>query len=281
MHQVFHRMKRSPMARIRTFTLLAAILATVVVAISGCDAFFNFNAFSSLDKPSVPDPSRYQGASGLANLQADLSSPAVVDALKGSPSTVATILTNLNTDNGNFLATPPSTASGQIAAILYSDLALKATSGDELVNNIVAAVMTTTTGNLQSLLASIIPAAVAADPVKFADMVNGLLAANVAYDSFGRSLAVLPAPSGMNMGDTAQKAAVAWLMYCVDQAVIAVPYPPPADTDQLFLLMNNQPNGIGTLSTTPPNPFSPMSNAGLTAGSLKRIFDAAGAPYPA
>ncbi len=281
MHTVFHRMKRSPMVRIRTFTLLAVVLSTV----AGCDAFFGFNAFSSLDKPAVPDPSRYQGASGLANLQADLSSPAVVDALKSSPSTVATILTNLNTDNGNFLATPPSTASGQIAAILYSDLALKATSGDVLVNNIVAAVMTTTTGNLQSVLSSIIPADVAADPVKFASMVNGLLAANVAYDSLGQSLAVLAAPAGMNMGDTAQKAAVAWLMYCVDQAVVGAGYSPPADTDQLYLLMNNKPNGIGSLSTVPANPFDPtgtgIAGAGLHPPSLKRIFDAAGAPYPA
>lgn len=281
MRAVFHRMQRLPMAKIRTIALMAAIALTA----AGCSAFFDFNAFSSLDKPAVPSPTRYQGAAGLSNLQTDLSSPAIVEALKGSPSTVATILTNLNTDNGNFLGTPPSTSTGQIAAILYSDLSLKSTSGDVLVNNIVAAVMTQTTGNLQSILSSIIPADVAGDATKFAAMVNGLLAANVAYDSLGQSLATLPFPTGMNPGDTAQKAAVAWLMYCVDNAVVGAGYGSPTDIDQLFKLVNNQPNGIGSLSTSPANPFDPtgsgIAGAGLNPPSLKRIFDAANAPYPA
>jgi hypothetical protein len=265
------------MARTRAFALFVA----VVLTLTGCSAFFDFNAFSSLDKAAVPNPSRYQGTSGLANLQADLSSPSVVAALKSSPSTVATILSDLNT---TYLSGPLTTPDQQTAAILYSDLALKSTSGDILVNNIVATVMTQTTAStLQSVLASIVPADVAADPTKFAAMVNGLLAANVAYDKLGQSLATLPKPPGMNMGDTAQKAAVAWLMYCVDQGVIGAGYTSstsPSDVDEMFLLVNNQPNSIGTLSTIPANPFGPMSSAGLNPPSLQRIFDAAGAPYP-
>jgi hypothetical protein len=264
------------MARTRTFALFVA----VVLTLAGCSAFFEFNAFSSLDKAAVPDPSRYQGSGGLANLQADLASPSVVNALKSSPSTVATILANL--DNAYGVTTGPlTTPDQQTAAILYADLALKSTSGDALVNNIVATVMTQTTGNLQSVLSSIVPADVAADPAKFAAMVNGLLAANIAYDKLGQSLASLPAPPGMNMGDTAQKAAVAWLMYCVDVSVVGAGFAPPSDVDEMFKLVNNQANSIGGLSTTPANPFSPMSGAGLTPPSLQRIFDAAGAPYPA
>jgi hypothetical protein len=263
------------MARARAFVLFVAVL----LVLSGCKAFFDFNAFSSLDKASVPNPSRYQGSGGLANLQADLQSHAIVAALSGDPTTVATILGNLNTAYA-VTTGPLTTPDAQAAAILYSDLALQTTSGDVLVNNMVATMMTTPPGNLQSILQSIVPPDVAADINKFTAMVNGLLQANVAYDVLGQSLAGLPAPPGMNMGDTAQKAAVAWLMYKVDLAVIGA-VGAPAAVAQMFALVNNQTNSIAGVTTVPANPLNPIAAAGLTPPSLKRIFDAAGAPYPA
>ncbi|HET6450483.1 MAG TPA: hypothetical protein VFI08_04190, partial [Spirochaetia bacterium] len=144
------------MARTRVLLLLVAVF----VALSGCSAFFEFNAFSSLDKASTPNPSRYQGAGGLGNLQSDLSSPSIVDALKGSPSTVTTILTNLDSEYA-VTSSDPSGAGKQdqqTAAILYAQLALQTSSGDELVNNIADTVTNNPSGNLKSMLASIVPA---------------------------------------------------------------------------------------------------------------------------
>ena len=258
------------MVRTRVFALFAAVL----LVLSGCSAFFDFNAFSSLDKPAVPNPSRYQGVGGLSNLHADLGSPAIVDALKGDPATVAAIEANLIATY-NVTVGPLTTPDQQAAAILYSDLALKSTSGDALVNNIVANVLTTPSGNIQSMLASIVPADVAADPVKFSNMVAGLLAANTAYQVLGAALVPASPPPGMNMGDVAQKAAVAFLMERVVTAV-AVNVSPLDPVTEMFKLVNNQANAISAnLSTSPANPLNPLP------GWLKNIFDAAGAPYPA
>lgn len=51
--------------------------------LAGCSAFFDFNAFKTLDEPPAPSLSDHQGgSSGLAKLAADLGSPAAVDKLK-------------------------------------------------------------------------------------------------------------------------------------------------------------------------------------------------------
>jgi hypothetical protein len=255
------------MARTRTLVLFVAAL----LALSGCQAFFDFNAFSSLDKASVPNPSRYQGAGGLANLQADLGSTSIVNALKGDPATVATILANLNTSYNvtGTLTTPDQ----QTAAILYSDLALQSTSGDVLVNNIVASVLTTTTGNLGTILQSVVPPDVAADINKFTAMVNGLRStAEPAYMSLGYSLPTYGAPPGMNMGDVTQKATVSYLMVEVFNAVTLVD--PGTEIAQMFALVNNQPNNIANVQTSPADPFNPMPPW------LNNIYTVSGAPLP-
>jgi hypothetical protein len=254
------------MARTRAFLLFVAAL----LALSGCSVLFDFNAFSSLDKASVPNPSRYQGAGGLANLQSDLSSPSIVAALQGDPATVAIILGNLNTSYGvtGTLTTPDQ----QTAAILYSNLALQSTFGDVLVNNIVANVLTQAPGNLASILQSVVPPEVAADITKFTAMVNGLLTAEPAYQSLGTSLGTYPPPPGMNMGDVAQKAAVSYLMFEVFNAVSGVD--PGSEIAQMFALVNNQPNNIAAVSTTPANPLNPMP------AWLQNIFTVSGAPVP-
>jgi hypothetical protein len=259
--------RRFPMARTRAFLLITVVL----FSLSTCKALFDFNAFSSLDKASVPDPARYQGVGGLSNLQNDLSSPAVVAALSGDPATVAAILSNLDTTY-HVTTGPLTTPEQQTAAILYAQLALATTSGDVLINNIIASVLTNAPGNLASIMQSIVPADVAADLTKFTAMMNGLLTANAAYQVLGAS--VPPAPPGMNIGDVAQKAAVAYLMERVYAAVVITVGAPNAMTE-MFALLNNQPNSISSITTTPANPLNPLP------GWLKNLFDAAGAQYPA
>jgi len=257
------------MARTRAFALFVA----VVLTLAGCSAFFDFNAFSSLDKAAAPDPSRYQGLSGLVNLQNDLASKSVVKALKGDYALSQQILTNLMNDPSYPLTgSPPWSPAQQTAAILYSSLALQCTSGDQLVNNIIGAVMTSVPTDIKSILRSIIPADVMADQsgTSFLYMVNGLLQAKAMYQKLGASIP--PDPVGMNMGDVAQKAAVALLMDTVDQAVIGAVGAVNA-VPEMWLLVNDQPNSIASVPVS--DPFSPLP------AWLKNIFDAAGAPYPA
>jgi hypothetical protein len=169
---------------------------------------------------------------------------------------------------------PLTTPDQQTAAILYSDLALKSTSGDVLVNNIVSNILTQAPGNLASILQAIVPPDVAADITKFSAMVNGLLAANTAYQVLGATLVPASPPPGMNMGDVAQKASVAYLMERVNAAVVGTVGAGSAMAE-MFALVNNQPNSIASVITTPANPLNPLP------AWLKNIFDAAGAPYPA
>jgi len=257
-------------------TKASVLFVAVLLALSGCSAFFDFNAFSSLDKPAAPDPSRYQGTGGLANLQNDLGSPALVNALKNDPATSQQILVDLEgayTVHLGALDSPDK----KTAAILYADLALASTSGDILTNNVVASVMTSgQTGNIYALIGSIIPADVASDPTKFSNMVLGLLDANVVYLNLGSHLGTPPtAVPGMNMGDVAQKAAVAFLMDAIVSAVEnqALLAEGPAIA-QMFALVNNQANTIRGVSIA-SNPLLPLDIR------LRNIFDAAGAPYPA
>ena len=88
------------------------------------------------------------------------------------------------------------------------------------MNNVVATLMTQPYGNLKSMLSSIIPPDVAGDITKFGNMVTNLNNANAVYILLGNSLP--PAPPGMNMGDVAQKAAVAYLMQTIFTAVTGV-----------------------------------------------------------
>jgi hypothetical protein len=250
-----------------------ALLLFPLFFLAGCSAFFGFNAFKSLDEPPAPKLSDYQGGSdGLAKLARDLGSPAVVDKLKADPTTTQAIETYLYT----YLATPPlDTPDEQSAAILYGDLYLKTTSGDELVNNIVASLVTSTqTGNISSLIASIIPSAVAGNETDFTAMMVGLLKAHIAYQALGAETPPYSVPPGMTMGDIAQKAAVAYLIWAVVDAIEnqTVYTTSQEAIAQMYLLTNNQTNGIASVNVS--DPFNPLD------ASLKNIFDAAGAPYP-
>ena len=253
----------------------ATALLLFPLLLAGCSAFFGFNAFKSLDEPPAPKLSDYQGGgSGLARLASDLGSPAVVDKLKGDAATTRAIEAYLE-KTYDVTSGPLDTPDKQAAAALYGDLYLKTTSGDQLVNNIAASLVTSPqTGNVSSLISSVIPDAVAGNETDFTAMMAGLLQANMAYQALGAETPPYSVPSGMTMGDIAQKAAVAYLMQAVVDAIESqTAYTTPQEAcAQMYLLTNNQTNGIGSVSVS--HPFSPLDP------SLKNIFDAAGAPYP-
>jgi len=252
-----------------------ALLVIPLFLLAGCSAFFGFNAFKSLDEPSAPKLSDYQGGSGgLAKLASDLGSPAVVAQLKADPTTTRALESYLETTY-QVTTGPLDTPDKESAAMLYGDLYLKTTSGDELVNNIVAAVMTSTqAGNISSLISSIIPADVAGNETGFTAMMVGLLQANKAYQALGSETPPYSVPPGMTMGDVAQKAAVAYLMQAVVNAITPSVVPTTADAiHEMYLLVNNDPtNQISGVSVA--DPFNPLNPP------LTNIFDAAGAPHP-
>jgi hypothetical protein len=259
------------MVRARFLVLFVAVL----LVLSGCSAFFDFNAFASLDKVAAPDPSRYQGLDGLSNLQADLKSRAVVNALKGDYALCQKILVGLLTDpNHDLTGSPPWTSGQQTAAALYGDVALLSTSGDVFVNNIVPTLLTQPPGDIKSILRSSIPSDVLADQTgtKFSNMITGLFNANIMYQKLGASI---PPKPDLNWGDIAQKAAASYLISLVVNAVsndlALTTYNP---VDEMFLLVTNQPNHITPGLSLPSDPLNPLPVP------LQNIFDAAGAPHP-
>lgn len=256
----------------------ACVLAPFLL-LAGCSAFFGFNLLKGLDKVSAPDPSQYDyatnGAAGLQKLATDLGSQAIVNALIGDPQATNTIESNLQTTY-----TDPSVpvADRELAAALSGDINLKTTSGSAVVTNAVNLVLSGTSGQtVQQILQEVVPDNVKSDPTAFTNMVNGLLNACAAYQVLGNSLTPPQAPPpGVNMGDVAQKAAVAWTMQCVVTAVINANGGPPFSNaqaiDQMYLITNGQPGGI-----TVPDPFSPVTPQNQW---LSNIFTVAGATMP-
>jgi hypothetical protein len=264
----------------RTRVKVATLLTITFLSFAGCSALFEFNAFSSLDVPAAPKLSDYQGTDGLARLEKDLSSAAVVARLKADPTTTKQIEDYLSATYGVTTFGDPATATAEqrTAAALYADLFLKTTSGDRLVNNVVTTIMTQQSfdGDIESILSGVVPADVIHDPVAFEAMLNAFVEARIAYQQIGASLAPpgVP-PEGMNMGDIAQKAAVAYLIVAVVSAVESQT-PPLSQADaavQLYYLVNDQPNDVTENGVSVADPFAAQPE-------LKYIFDAAHAPYP-
>jgi hypothetical protein len=270
------------MTRMKAFVLFVA----VAFALSGCSLFFEFNAFAGLSTPPKPTLADYQGSGGLAKLQQDLTSPAVIAALKNDPVTTKAIEDYLLTQIGAGALT---TDAQKQAAILYGDVNLKTTEGEALVNNVVSTLVggiPSSTG-IQALLKSILPPAALANPAVFSSMVGALLASNTQYLALGASLDVDSdgdveagegVPPGTNMGDVAQKAAVAWTMKVlyddVDANIAGV-----QTQDQIIAEMYLQATGDPTANTTVTNmtltnPYSPVN------ANLKNLFDCAGLPMP-
>ncbi len=161
------------MSRVKAFALAIA----VSLALAGCAQLFEFNLFAGLDNPPTPSAADYTGAGGLDALGEDLNSPATVAALAAEPAVVQQILDDLE---ANYWGDGVIGDDDSQAAILYADLALKTTEGEELVNNVVGALMDgslTSSSDIATLLASIIPPAALADEATFTAMVEALLEA--------------------------------------------------------------------------------------------------------
>ena len=259
-----------------TWQIPLVIAFPFLVLLSGCSAFFETNILKGLETVSAPTAANYQGPGGLDKLAKDLSSPAIVAALKADPAATASIAAYLQT---TYLSTPPlTTPDQQQAAVLYSDLCLETTSGDQLVNNAVTLAIGGVGNNksVKDIMQGIVPPAVAADPVAFAAMMEGLLNANDKYALFGAS--VPPAPAGMNTGDVAQKAAIAWMVRSVVNTLETYLSLTDSAADratveaEMFALLNNQSNSIS--SVTVPDPYA------SPPAWLTNIFTAAGTTLP-
>ena len=83
-----------------------ATVLPFLMLLSGCSAFFETNVLKGLSTVSAPTAADYQGPGGLDRLAKDLSSPAVVAALKADPAATASIASYLQT---SYLSSPPLT----------------------------------------------------------------------------------------------------------------------------------------------------------------------------
>ena len=275
------------MARVKSIALILLPL----LLLGGCSALFDFNLFKALglDKTAAPKASDYQGAGGLDKLADDLSSPAVIEALKNDPAAKAELEAFLQ----GLITGGVDTPEEQQAALLFADLELKTTSGEEFVNNIVTALMSSidTSVKVVDLLKSIIPADVAGDKTKFTAMITGLLSANAMYFALGQGIdsdaggdgVVDPGkslPPGANVGDIAQKAGVAFLANAIVGKVDGVAAGGQTEAiEQMYYLLYDQINPGFTIDPdlTMPNPFS--GSPGLNA--VKALYSAAGMTLPA
>ena len=238
--------------------------------LAGCSAFFEANILKGLDKVSAPSAADYEGPGGLDKLASDLSSPAVVAALTSDPEAVAGIVSMLQG-----IIAGGSKPDSQTAGILLGDIYLKTTSGDVVVNNAVELALDPPANpTIDQILKDIIPADVAADPVRFAGMINGLLDAKKAYADLGAATPPgTPLPPGTNGGDLVQKATVAYLMDdTVRQAASANALTIDATISEMFKLVNNQANAVsGSPVNAPMRPPDPW---------LDNLYTAADVPLP-
>jgi hypothetical protein len=271
------------MARVKSIALILLPL----LFLGGCSALLDFNLFKALglDKTTAPKASDYQGAGGLDKLADDLSSPAVIEALKNDP----TAKKDLEDFLKSLITGGVDTPEEQQASILLADLELKTTSGEEFVNNIVTALMAPidTSIKIIDLLKSIIPADVAGDKTKFTAMITGLLSANAMYFALGQSIdsdaggdgIVDPGrslPPGANAGDIAQKAGVAFLANAIVAAVDGAAAGGQTEAiAQMFNLLYD-PTSLDPLvdpAMTMPDPFSSVSPE---LNAVKALYNAAG-----
>jgi hypothetical protein len=276
-------------------TTLSMLLLLPLLALAGCSDFFNFNVYSTFDTVAAPSADKYEGSGGLAALATDLSSPAVVEALKNDPTTTAAIESYLVT---TYLSGAVTSSDQQQAVILYADLNLKTTEGESFVNNIVTTVMggVTTGTSIHDLLDAVLPADAKSDPAVFSAMITALRNSNTQYLKLGAGITDVNSngtievgegvPAGTNMGDVAQKAAVAFAIEdCFQEISIALTGTPSDATviTQMYLLATDPTAANAAAQALTPDPYTAGSDAYVTVPTLKKIqniFDCAGLALP-
>ena len=205
------------MSRVKVF-LTAAVLT---MSLLGCTQMFEFNLFAGMDKASVPDVKKLNAMGtdkALEYLEGEADSDAFFNALKDDPTG--------KSDLEGFLQdtwTDPdaSAVQSQRASLLYSDIELKTTGADELVNNLVKVLDTSGTGGMDSYTSfDDFWNAVAPDSGDPGTIFDGL---NNAYTGFDVLGGLLPdtgglGPEGANMGEAAQNAVVSFVIHEVMSA---------------------------------------------------------------
>jgi hypothetical protein len=276
-------------------TALSSLLALLTLLLAGCSALFEFNAFSSLEAVAAPSAADYEGLGGLDKLATDLQSPAIIAKLKADPDTVTEIAEYLK---DSYLFNGVTTVDQQEAAVLYCDLYLKTSVGEEFVNNVALAAVggTSYSSTIHDFLVATLPAEALASLDVFTTMVQALRFSNVQYLALGAGItdkngngqidAGEGVASDINMGDVAQKAAVAYTMEVMYQQVYNDPGLAPQTEEeairQLYLIATAPDTAaVGNPAVDPFNSASTDAYVSANLPSVQKLFDCAGMSLPA
>ena len=255
-------------------TIAVLIPLILVSLLTGCAELFEFNLFKALDPIKMPDAAMLsemedkEGVSGVLDyLEAELGSPSFIEKLEEEPGAYSAIedyLTGIYT-----VGTPPANEEEQRATILYADLNLKTTLGEELVNNSVSALIGgdfgatdwTNAADIKSFLLGFLPQVIPSgvnSQSEFDDMIQGFVAAYDAYADFGNSLPS-DIPEEINMGDVAQKAIVS---YVISEVITNSVY----TSEDLYNLSQGIDPGPAGSTITDPFAAGPVDNILTAAG---------------
>ncbi len=230
---------------------------------------------------------RIRGVGGLAKLQTDLTSPAMVNALKNDPTTTAHIETYLSSPD----PAECSTNDQKQAAILYGDVNLKTTEGRRsstmslptLVNGISAST------KIQDLLGAILPPAALADSDGVlrhdccaSQLLRTLPRSGREHHGPERERKDRPGRRGAAGNEHGRRCTEgcrgmdrAGHLQCHRFGPIPEGQAPQATViGQMYLLSTAPSSADPSVQNLSPNPYSPVNP------SLKNLFDCAGIPMP-
>ncbi len=195
------------------------VIAAVSIALLGCQQMFEFNLFSAVDHASIPSASELKSmetSAALDLLGDESSSDKFYEDLANDP----TKKQELEGYLGDIWAPGSSEApeDQQRAALLYADIEMKTTGGDELVNNLVNTLLSDNPPNdFSDFWDQVVPAEAQSEQ-GMEEMLGGFLDAWNAYDAFGNTLSSNDPPEGTNMGEVAQNAVVSFYLYSFAEA---------------------------------------------------------------
>lgn len=210
--------------------LLGALLILGFIGCEDISQIFEFNLVEGLEYVPVPTAAELgsmETGEALQSLDQEFESDTFFDRLstpeaQAQKDELSTYLTDVRTSE------TATTEQKQQAQILYADLHMKTTGGDEFVNNVTAVADDLVSGEMfqssdpgaeiQTLFTDLIPLDIqeTTDPEvkkeQISAMLNGLIEADTAYQEFGDTLAASEAPEDTNMGAVAQNALVSFIV---------------------------------------------------------------------
>ncbi len=241
---------------------IIAIIAIFVFFIFGCSDLFEYNLFSSIDKPTIPSVDKLKEMSqedAVNTLMDEAESDKFYDELSGNPAKddIQDYLEDVMEDS----SAEPEVK--QRAALLYANIEVKTTGADDVVNNLVNVISgEDDVGEVDKLLDTIFPS----DEDDAVSAIAGLLGAYKGYETFGENLGDTP-PDDVNMGEVAQVAVVS---YFVTQFAESNGIDPDSDdaAEDVYDLITNPDNSVNT------NMPDPTEDAAFSA-----ILDVAGLSF--